>query len=80
MKGGPGWTCQRVTSFFGGRHWYGIPCGTVEIDGEGRYLLLVDDVKRYFGTIVERHQRESVDDARQELRPEVALPEMQHLR
>ncbi len=57
-----------------------ITGGTVEIDGEGRYLLLVDDVKRYFGTIVERHQRESVDDARQELRPEVALPEMQHLR
>ena len=33
MIGGPGWTCQRVTSFFGGRQWYGIPCGAVEKDG-----------------------------------------------
>ena len=34
MIGGPGWTCQRVTSFFDDRQWYGIPCGAVEKDGD----------------------------------------------
>ena len=34
MIGGPGWGSCQVTDFFGGRGWYGIPCGAAEKDGD----------------------------------------------
>ena len=32
--GGPGWSSEHVTNFFGGQGWYGIPCSAVEKDGD----------------------------------------------
>ena len=34
MIGGPGWTSGTVREFFGGKNFYGIPCGAVEKDGD----------------------------------------------
>ena len=34
MIGGPGWTTRHISSFFGGDHWYGIPCGATAKDGD----------------------------------------------
>ena len=34
MIGGPGWSTEKVTEFFGNRQWYGIPCSAVEKDGD----------------------------------------------
>ena len=34
MLGGPGWSCGVVGQFFGGRCFYGIPCGATEKDGD----------------------------------------------
>ena len=34
MIGGPGWTAELVKKVFGGRNFYGVPCGAVEKDGE----------------------------------------------
>ena len=34
MIGGPGWTSDHVTAFFGNRQWYGIPCSAVVKDGD----------------------------------------------
>ena len=34
MIGGPGWSIEKVTEFFGNRQWYGIPCSAVEKDGD----------------------------------------------
>ena len=34
MIGGPGWTANMVRMFFGGKNFYGIPCGAVEKGGD----------------------------------------------
>ena len=34
MIGGPGWSVEDVREFFGGRQWYGVPCGAVEKEGD----------------------------------------------
>ena len=34
MIGGPGWSIKDVKEFFGGREWYGVPCGAVEKEGD----------------------------------------------
>ena len=34
MIGGPGWTATTVKHFFGGKNFYGIPCGATPKDGD----------------------------------------------
>ena len=34
MIGGPGWSSQKITEFFGSKQMYGIPCSAVAKDGD----------------------------------------------
>ena len=34
MIGGPGWSALTVREFFGGKNFYGIPCGATEKNGD----------------------------------------------
>ena len=43
MIGGPGWSTEKVTEFFGNRQWYGIPCSAVEKDGDPLGRIVHDD-------------------------------------
>ena len=42
MIGGPGWTSETISQFFGGQGFYGIPCGATEKDGNPRGRIVHD--------------------------------------
>ena len=63
MIGGPGWTADMVRKFFGGRNFYGIPCGAVEKDGDpvGRIVHDYGHYKRGSYSINAAHSSTSVE-------------------
>ena len=62
MIGGPGWTPKTVRDFFGGKNFYGVPCGAVEKDGNplGRIVHDYGYYKRGSYSINAAHSSTSV--------------------
>ena len=62
MIGGPGWSNQKITDFFGSKQWYGIPCSAVAKDGDplGRVVHDYGFYKRGSYSINAAHANTSV--------------------